>query len=167
MINKIVYFAKVREDAIIPSKLEENGGYDIYANFPQDNLVIEPHTSALVPTGIASAFSSDYVMLLEERGSTGTKNMKRSAGVIDSGFRNEWFAMLYNGNDAPIVITKETNPSTLEALADDYIVYPYGKAICQALLLEVPKVNVVEKTYSELLAIPSIRGLGSLGSSGK
>src|SRR5690554_1781786 len=32
--NKIptVYFAKVREDAIIPSKRDEDAGYDLYAN---------------------------------------------------------------------------------------------------------------------------------------
>jgi dUTP pyrophosphatase len=105
--------------------------------------------------------------LLEERGSTGTKNMKRNAGVIDSGFRNEWFVCLYNGNDKPVLITKETIESALQSLADDYIVYPYSKAICQALLLPVPKVSIEELSYEELKLIPSSRGMGQLGSSGK
>jgi dUTP pyrophosphatase len=166
MIEK-VYFAKVRPDAVIPSKIEENAGYDIYANFPEDNFVISPYTSRLVPIGIASAFSSKYMILLEERGSTGVKNMKRNAGVIDSGYRNEWFACIYNGNSKPITITKETNESALEALKDDYVIYPYSKAICQALLLEVPVVDVNELSYDELKVIPSVRGMGDLGSSGK
>jgi dUTP pyrophosphatase len=162
-----IYFAKVRETATIPNKLDENGGYDVFADFPEENLVIPPFSNALVPTGIASAFDDTHFFLLEERGSTGVKNMKRSAGVIDSGFRAEWKAILYNGNDKPLLITKETNKETLEILKDDYIVYEYGKAICQALLLPVPKTLIKELKYEDLLTIPSKRGLGMLGSSGK
>ena len=33
-------FAKVRPDAIIPTKDDENAGYDIYANFKEDYLII-------------------------------------------------------------------------------------------------------------------------------
>ncbi len=162
-----IYFAKVRPDAVIPSKRDCDAGYDIYANFIEENFMIPPHTSRLVPTGIASAFSSDYMVLFEERGSTGVKNIKKNAGVIDSNFRGEWFVCLYNGNDAPIVITKETESSSLEILADDYIVYPYSKAICQGLLLEIPKVKIEEKSYDDLKNIPSVRGIGQIGSSGK
>ena len=50
---------------------------------------------------------------------------------------------------------------------DNSIIYPKSKAICQALLLPVPKVNVEEVTYDELLKIKSERGNGMLGSSGK
>ena len=45
--------------------------------------------------------------------------------------------------------------------------YPYEKAICQALVVPVPTVEVEEYTYEELKAIPSQRGNGALGSSGK
>ena len=47
------------------------------------------------------------------------------------------------------------------------IIYPYTKAICQALLLPVPKVEIEEISLEELKAIPSERGEGKLGSSGK
>jgi dUTP pyrophosphatase len=167
MNNSVICFAKVRPDAIIPSKRDCDGGYDVYANFHQDSWTIYPHTSSLIPTGIASAFTDDYVFLLEERGSSGIKNLKRNAGVIDSGYRNEWFVCLYNANDKPIIITKETNKWTLQALEEDYIVYPYSKALCQGLLLHVPKVRIKELPLDELQAIPSERGLGRLGSSGK
>jgi DUTP diphosphatase len=49
----------------------------------------------------------------------------------------------------------------------NYILYPYEKAICQALVLPVPEVEIEEYTYEELKAIPSERGTGRLGSSGK
>jgi dUTPase len=46
-------------------------------------------------------------------------------------------------------------------------VYPYSKAIAQALVVPVPKVEIEEISYEELQNIKSERGLGALGSSGK
>jgi replicative DNA helicase len=66
----------------------------------------------------------------------------------------------------PIIITKETNPNTLKILEDEYVVYPYTKAICQALILPVPKVTIKEIAYEEVLEFKSDRMLGMLGSSG-
>ena len=68
-------FAKVRKNAVIPSKRDEDAGMDIYACFEEDNLVILPHETRLIPTGIASSCTSDYYFQLLERGSTGTKGM--------------------------------------------------------------------------------------------
>jgi dUTP pyrophosphatase len=167
VIKDIIYFAKVRPDAKIPSKREEDGGYDIYACFDEEYMILPPHETTLVPTGIASAFHHEYMFLIEERGSSAIKSMKKSAGVIDSGFRKQWFIALYNGNTKPIVITKETNESTLSSLEDDYIIYRYDKGIAQALLLPVPKVKVEEKSYEDLLKFESERNFGMLGSSGK
>ena len=65
MDNRTIYFAKVKEDAIIPSKREEDGAFDIYACFEEDFMIIAPHETKLIPTGIASAFSSDYVAILK------------------------------------------------------------------------------------------------------
>jgi dUTP pyrophosphatase len=56
-----IKFAKVSEGAKIPSKREEDAGYDIYACFEEDCMVIRPHTSVFIPTGIATAFDNDYV----------------------------------------------------------------------------------------------------------
>ena len=47
------------------------------------------------------------------------------------------------------------------------IVYPYSKAIVQAIIAPVLKTNKEEISYEDLKNIPSERGLGSLGSSGK
>lgn len=164
MVN--VKFAKVRPDAKIPTKRDEDMGYDIYANFIEDWIEIPPHENRLIPTGIASAVDSDWGFVLRERGSTGVKNLKVSAGVLDSGFRNEWFVCLYNGNDKPICIAKylngEQSPENKNA-----ILYPYSKAIAQALLIPVPKAEIEVISYDELQEIPSERGMGQLGSSNK
>lgn len=167
-----IKFAKVREGAIIPSKELENAGYDIYPCFDEDYIIIQPHETKKIPTGICSAFDTDYVIVLKERGSTGTKGMGQRAGIMDSGYRGEWFVPITNHNNKPIVIC-EKNFDVEEEFSDDgaygenYIIYPYEKAICQALLLPVPTTVVEEYTYEELQAIPSKRGEGCLGSSGK
>ncbi len=162
--NKLL-FAKTKPDAIIPSKRDEDGAFDIYACFDKDYMIIKPHETVMIPTGIASAFSSDYVALLKERGSTGTKGISQRAGVIDSGFRAEWFAPITNLNEKPLVIVKDSYEGS--DLPTDAIVYPYEKAIAQVIMVEVPKLKVSEISCDELQLYESVRGNGSLGSSKK
>lgn len=169
-----IKFAKVKSNAIIPSKKEEDAGYDIYACFDEDFIIIEPHVIKMIPTGIASAFSEDYVMVLKERGSTGTKGMAIRCSIVDSGYRGEWFVPINNTTDNFIIISKIGRNELKELKLDDLIplnstttVYPYSKAIGQALLLPVPKVKVKEVSYEDLKEIESSRGTGALGSSGK
>lgn len=166
-----VKFAKIHPDAKIPSKRKEDMGFDIYACFDDDYMVIRPHETRLIPTGIASSCDSGYGFVLRERGSTGSKGMAIRAGVIDSGYRNEWFVGITNTTDKILYISKFED---LYELDQNYyginlngFVYPYSKAIAQALVIPVPDVSVEEITYEDLKAISSERGLGALGSSGK
>ena len=162
-----LYFAKVKPDAIIPSKRDEDAAYDIYACFDEDYLVIPPHKTVLIPTGIATVFSSKWVALLRERGSNGSKGLAQRAGVIDSGYRGEWFVPLTNTNRVPIVIVKKGVELPLIYENSHAILYPYEKGIAQLLMVEVPKLRTKEITYEELLQFNSERGTGALGSSGK
>ena len=191
-----VKFAKVRPDAIIPSKRDEDMGFDIYACFDDDYIIINPHETKLIPTGIASACNPKYGFLVFERGSTGSKGIARRCGVIDSGYRNEWFVGLTNTTDRMLFVTKlseeESKKNFVENFVEEYmtkvvehrlpesdvreyaeshvygcIAYPYTKAIAQALVVPVPKVIVDEIPYDELKEIKSERGMGALGSSNK
>lgn len=67
--NKLLW-AKVKPNAIIPTKRTEDAGYDIYPCFEEDYIIVPTHETKLIPTGIASAFSDDYVAVLKERGSS-------------------------------------------------------------------------------------------------
>ena len=169
-MHTTVKFAKVRPTAKIPTKRVEDAGYDIYADFEEDYMLIPPHETVMIPTGIASACDTDYCFVLKERGSTGTKGMAQRCGIIDSGYRDEWFVPITNTTDDYIIIAKSDDTSTdvFGSIPMKKIIrYPYEKAICQALVVPVPTVDVEEYTYEELLAIPSSRGTGALGSSGK
>ena len=167
-----IKFAKVRPDAVIPSKRDEDMGFDIYACFDEDYIVINPHETKLIPTGLASACDPGYGFLVFERGSTGSKGIARRCGVIDSGYRDEWFIGLTNTTNKTMFISKLSEADTYRDYYQDKIkspsfVYPYTKAIAQAIIVPVPKVNKEEISYEDLKSIPSDRGLGKLGSSNK
>lgn len=200
-------FAKVKPNAIIPTKRDEDAGRDVYACFDEDYMIIPANTTRLIPTGIASAMTSKYEIRLRDRGSNGSKGIHVNAGTIDSGFRSEWFVAWCNTNWRNVILSKLSLEKLIEKYGgihnysgdryikenpnlpindneddEDYenyfwldtegepgepIIYPYSKAIAQAEVCEVPVMNQYEITYEELKSIPSERGIGALGSSGK
>ncbi len=164
-----IYFTRLRPEAVIPSKRAEDAGYDVYACLESDWLELAPHETKPLPTGIASAFSADWYFHIGERGSTGAKGISKRAGVIDSGFRGEWFILLTNLNDVPLFFVKpEAETRLRETLGGrEAVLYPTSKAIAQAMLLPVPRTEIEEISPEALAAMGSERGAGSLGSSNK
>jgi len=167
-----VYFAKVREEGIIPSKREEDAGYDLYACVEpktiEGNEIHEIYCPALqttlVPTGIAMALpNTHYFNCKHERGSTGKISMSVLAGVVDSGYRGELFIAI-TPLHKDVLITSEVTDTEV---GEHVILYPYSKAIAQATIDLVPKVNIVEIPFEELKNIKSERGDSKLGASGK
>ncbi len=159
----MLYFAKVKPEARVPQRRPEDAGYDFYACFDEEALLIGPQETKMVPLGIASAFEPGWVMILKERGSTGTKGIAQRSGVIDSGYRGEYLAPLTNLNPRTLVIAK--HPEDWDP--EKYLVYPYDKAVCQGVLLQIPEHESAEVSYEELQKMASQRGAGRLGSSGK
>lgn len=170
-----IYFAKMREGATIPSKREEDAGYDLYACFDEDFFVIEPGKTKAVPTGLAVAYSKKYYAQIEERSSMAKMGIKKSGGVMDSGYRGEYLIMTYNTNNKPFVISKKTAEEIGETFVVDgktyktgeVFLYPYTKAVCEVVLQVVPQMEEKEISYEELKSIPSSRGTGGFGSSNK
>lgn len=119
---------------------------DLHAHL-HDSIMIDPADTAIFPTGLYVAIPLGYVGLLFSRSGHGFKNDVRLAncvGVIDADFRGE-------------VKVKLTNDHLLEP----FEVKP-GDRIAQLLLVEVPKVRLVEVEdlgYTE-------RGAGGFGSTG-
>jgi len=180
-----LFFAKVKPNAIIPSKRDEDAGYDIYPCFEENYLIIKKNETILIPTGIASVIDSSKYIQIQEKGSTGSIGMKYGAGVIDSGYRGEWFIAITNCNNRSIVINKETitkkeivrretkdkrffeRLKIRKSFMREPIFYPYKKGIAQAIVHDVMKMNVSEISYDKLLEFKSERGANKLGSSKK
>jgi len=162
-MNKIM-FAKLRDSAIIPSKRDEDSDYDLYACFEEEEFVIPPLSTRLVPTGIISAFDDTLGVKFEERGSNTKWCGIVQAGVIDSGYRGEWFCAIYNGNTVPVHISKAVTEVQRSA---ERVLVPYSKAVCQFNVRQIPKIEIETVSAETVLACSSARGTGALGSSGK
>lgn len=172
VMKEELIFAKVREGAKIPTKRTEDAGRDLYPCFEQDFIVIHPLETELIPTGIATAFSPKYYAQIQERGSTGSKGIKYGSGVIDSGYRGEWFVPITNCNNVDLIIAKKGSftDNIIHSYFGSkykYILYPYEKAIAQFVMHLVPEFKEKEVSYEELQNIKSERGAGAFGSSGK
>lgn len=167
-----VYFAKTSDSARTPEKSDcQAGWYDVWASFAEEKIIIPPHQNRMIPTGIAVAVSPKYrISINNERGSTGINSMITLSGKIDANYRGEMFVVIYNGNSFPLEITKEVDTVTIETeflTNTDVMKYPYKKAICQLGLELSPQVKTKSISFEKLKSIPSSRGDGKLGSSGK
>lgn len=162
-INDTIYFAKMKDNAIIPTKRDEDGCYDIYA-CTDEEIVIEPHTVKLIPTGICTAFPKKYRISVRERGSN-TKFTTVRAGQIDSGYRGEIFVALHNPSNNKVILCNEENVEKYQKRW--YTTHSKSKAIAQIAVEFVPQISTKEISLEELQSIPSKRGFGKLGSSNK
>lgn len=148
----------------MPTKRDEDVGYDIYPFFDEDSIIIAPHTTVLIPTGLYSVIPKGYYVQLKERSSIGSKTVIQQAGVIDSGYRGEWKVPVTNGGNKPLVIAK--NPFYYDP--EETTVLSYETAICQAVLekMNYAKVKRINRTEFKKCCNTQ-RGEGGFGSSGK
>jgi len=180
IMNPEVFFARIHPDAVVPTKRDEDAGYDLYAcvepqkmaslNDSYDGLkdgyviVCPANKTTLVPTGLAFALpKTHYLNAKHERGSTGKISMSVLAGVVDSGYRGEVFLAITPLHKDVIITSQVTETLDLH----DRIYYPYSKAIAQATVDLVPNTKLTELTLEQLVRIESERGDTKLGQSGK
>jgi len=171
MKKNVICFAKINDKAIIPSKRKEDVGYDLYACFDEDYLLIKPNEFTPVPTGLAWACDKKYYMQIEERSSTGSKGIKKNAGVIDSGYRGEIKVCIYNTRKENLVLSnldEETLKTKYPVLTKEkYLFYSTEKAIAQGIIHKVTHFKVKELSYEDLCKISSSRGQNGFGSTNK
>ena len=115
-----------------------DAGFDLYAC---EQVVLEKDKRALIPTGIQTEFSKGFVALIRDRSST-PKTHICVAGVIDSGYRGEWFVQ---------VIGRKK-----------HVIKP-GDKIAQFLIMPIFDGNLIQVDY---LNENTERGRKKLGSSG-
>ncbi len=165
---KKVYFSKMNEKAIIPNKKDEDAGYDIYACFEEDYILLEPLQTKLIPTAIAWACSPEFYLQIEERSSTGSKGIKRSAGIVDSSYRGEIKVAITNANNCPLVFTNISEEELKQHnIPENSLIYSTKKAIAQGIIHRVEKMDIEEISLEELLKISSERGDKGWGSTNK
>ena len=138
---------KLNKNAIIPTRGSEGAaGMDLYA-CTSSPIVIMPHNTVKVGTGIAVELPHGYFGAIFARSGLATKNGLRPAnavGVCDEDYKGEYIVALHNDTDIPQTI----NP--MERIAQ-LVVMPY-------LPVEFNEVDELNNTE---------RGSGGFGSTGK
>lgn len=176
---------KLNKAAIIPTKTENNAGFDIYTI--EKDIVIQPHENHLFNTGLAAMLEPGWWFMAMDRGSTGSKDLHLHCGVVDNNYRGELFICIHNDNNYPVKFTNDEEPglhthkekvhstigessayTLVEVEVIDYLVYPTSKAIAQIIPILQPKVDSRELSDAEWEIYKNTdRGDGKLGSSGK
>ena len=138
---------KLNENAIIPTRGSEGAaGMDLYA-CTSSPIIIMPHNTVKVGTGIAVELPHGYFGAIFARSGLATKQGLRPAnavGVCDEDYKGEYIVALHNDTDIPQTI----NP--MERIAQ-LVVMPY-------LPVEFNEVDELKDTE---------RGTGGFGSTGK
>lgn len=81
-----------------------DAGFDLRYN-GDEPLTIQPHTMAKIPTGVRVAMPQGMYAVITGRSSTFAKrNLITPMSIIDSGFRGELFAVVWNFGSEPQVI---------------------------------------------------------------
>jgi len=131
----------------LPSyKTKDSSGMDLMA-FINDPIKIAPNTSALIPTGISVAISSDVEIQIRSRSGLAAKSsisVLNSPGTIDSDYRGELKIILFNHSKEEFVVRNNDR-------------------IAQMVLMPVLKID-----FEEVDNLPdTLRGSGGFGSTGK
>lgn len=159
---------KVREDAIIPSKREEDGCYDLFGCFDSKIVFLFPKSILKLSIGFSTSFPKNWIFKVFERGSTGILGIASRAGIIDSGYRGEIFIILNNTSEKLIVFSNYHKDYILDKFKDElgnfkdnFLVYSQKKAVAQAGLIFCPDLKIEEV---DKLDDDSLRGDNCLGS---
>jgi len=137
----------LNELATIPTKgTVWSAGHDLYAAVPEKEIVIQPHTTEVIGTGIAMEIPVTLFGAIFPRSGLATKQGLRLANavaVIDADYRGEIKIPMYNDSNEARVIKQ-------------------GDRIAQIVLL--PYLNT-EFTVADELS-ETARGIGGFGSTG-
>ena len=132
------------EDLMPARAHEDDAAFDIRSKV---DMVIEPGTPHLVPTGIFMEFPEGYEAQVRPRSGLALKHaltVLNTPGTIDAGYRGEVGVIMFNAGKESFTVLR-------------------GDRVAQMVINELPKV--------ELVAVASLsdstRGAGGFGSTGK
>lgn len=167
--NLIIYWDKLNIMAKVPTKRDEDAGFDIYSDSAED-IILKPNETKFFSTGLRSAFPKEFWIEIKERGSTGAVGLSVRSGVIDSGYRGEWKIMLTNVNKYPVVFSHSVDKVTyvkgkIFKNKVKKVIYPLSKAIAQAVVIPLPHIEC--RPWDETQVAASERGQTGWGASGK
>lgn len=117
MINSLkIKVFKIRQNAKIPQKsYSGDAGYDLFycpiENTIDSDIIINPHQSVIIPTGIKLFFADypDYMIEIKNRsGNAAKKQLIVGSCIIDSGYTGEILVNLHNiGEKSQLIVSND------------------------------------------------------------
>lgn len=98
IVRRLVPHARMPYRATLGS-----AGYDLSAS---ENVTIPPHSTALVPTGLALEIPALHYGRVAPRSSVALNNLIVNAGVIDCDYRGEVQVMIFNANSSTVILER-------------------------------------------------------------
>lgn len=90
----------LKETAMIPTRgTDMSAGYDIYSPY---DVEIQPHSMAIIETGIVLSIGAGAYGMIVPRSSIGTKRhlmLANTVGIIDADYTGEIIVAMYNYSD--------------------------------------------------------------------
>lgn len=121
---------KLNPNAIIPTRGSQYAaGLDLYACLDKEQVLILPHCTVKIGTGIAAAINSGYFGAIFARSGLATKAGLRPAnavGVVDEDYRGEIIVALHNDTDFEQVVKNGDRIAQL-------IMIPYAAAAVEVV----------------------------------
>jgi len=115
---------------------------DLYAC--NEDVIIQPHTTIKIGTGLSFQPPSGYMLQILQRSGLASKGIFPMGGIIDEDYRGEVLIALYNSTDKPYAVHN-------------------GDRIAQIAVRQYEQANLIE--VNELDSTD--RGDGGFGSTGK
>lgn len=146
----------VYPDAKIPTRTHTNdAGYDLYA---YNGIVISPHETVLIETGICIAVPNGTYGRIAPRSGLSTKGILVNAGVVDEGFRGMVKVVLHNMRQEAYEVKKDDR---IAQLVIEVIMTPPVSIVDKLRdTKNFQKIDDVSKTFTT-------RGDSGFGSSGR
>lgn len=173
-MNINVKFAKIYPKARIPTRRNDNIGFDVYIYFDEDYRVLEPHETFVFNAGVVSSQAPTYGFILKECSLLAQYGVSLNCTAInDFDNRSGWRITLTNTSKNKFVISKLSDAETYEALypgqvtecatgeicvntSDMTMIYPYSNPVAQALVVPTQNVEVEELSIEDISATNNI-----------
>ena len=95
-----IKYSVLNENAHVPTRGSEYAaGYDLYACLDCDVIIIQPHTTVKIGTGLSFELPDNYYGAIYARSGLASKSGLRPAncvGVCDSDYRGEYIVAIHN-----------------------------------------------------------------------
>lgn len=82
----------------------EDAAWDLYADCPNNDIVIGPNQTIIVPTGLAIMPPKGWACDIRGRSGMNSKGKFAVLGLVDSFYAGPWGVVIYNGNVESIKI---------------------------------------------------------------